>query len=88
MEDIAVIQASVAVYPLLQTDYRAVHRALEALRRETVKTIEGTMATTVIGEPANVFAALERAFSAARESGPTVMTVTVTNACPLEWTGG
>jgi len=41
------------------------------------------MGTTVIGELGKVFAALRKAFDAARETGPTVMTVTVTNACPL-----
>ena len=77
------IPTNFAVYPLLQTDFQGVHRAIDAVREGAVEVSVGAMGTTVIGEPGKVFAALHKAFDAARETGPTVMTVTVTNACPL-----
>jgi len=83
MDTDAVIQANVSVYPLLQTDYRGVHRAIEALERSGLDVRAGTTATTILGGEAEVFDALREAFAAARETGPTVMTVTVTDACPL-----
>ena len=88
MDSTGVIQASIAVYPLLQTDLRGVHRAIAALEEAPVEILVGSMATTVVGESAAVFAALERAFTAARQTGATVMTVTVTDACPLPGTDG
>ena len=83
MDSSNLIQANLAVYPLLQTDFDGVHRAIEALQNEPVDIEVGTMGTTITGESGRVFAALARAFSAARNTGPTVMTVTVTDACPL-----
>ena len=87
MEEGNVIQANIAVYPLLQTDYRGVRLAVEALRESAVEVREGTLSTVVMGPAGAVFQAMERAFAAARSAGPTVMTVTVTDACPLPDTG-
>ena len=77
------IQAMIAVYPLQQSDYDAVHRALRALRSARVEVHEGTMSTTIAGTEPVVFDALRAAYEAAAECGPTVMTVTLSNACPL-----
>jgi len=83
MDTTALIQANVAVYPLLQTDYRGVRRAIAVLQEQPVEVTVGTMGTTIVGEAHRVFTALQEAFGAARQTGPTVMTVTVTDACPL-----
>jgi uncharacterized protein YqgV (UPF0045/DUF77 family) len=78
------LSAQVAVYPLRQDRLTpaiaAVSRALEAagLRPEI-----GPMSTTVTGEASTVFRALEHAFTQAAASGHVVMTVTVSNACPV-----
>lgn len=79
-----IISAQVAIYPLRQDRLTpaiaAVTRALEAagLRPEI-----GAMSTTVTGEAATIFTALEEAFVQAGAVGHVVMTVTVSNACPV-----
>lgn len=79
-----IVSAQVAIYPLRQERLTpavtAVSRALEAagLRPEV-----GPMSTTVTGEAAAVFGALEAAFVQAGALGHVVMTVTVSNACPV-----
>ncbi len=78
-----IVSAQVAIYPLRQDRLTpaitAVSRALAAggLRPEV-----GAMSTTVAGEAAIVFRALEQAFVEAGALGHVVMTVTVSNACP------
>jgi uncharacterized protein YqgV (UPF0045/DUF77 family) len=80
-----VISAQISVYPLRQERLTpaidAVRRALEAhgLRPEI-----GPMSTLVAGEVGVVFAALREAFAHAAETGHVVMTVTLSNACPIE----
>ena len=79
-----IVSAQVAIYPLRQERLTpaitAVSRALEAagLRPEV-----GAMSTIVTGEAATVFRALEEAFVQAGALGHVVMTVTVSNACPV-----
>lgn len=79
-----IVSAQVAIYPLRQDRLTpaitAVSQALEAagLRPEI-----GPMTTTVTGEASTVFRALEEAFAKAGASGHVVMTVTVSNACPV-----
>jgi hypothetical protein len=41
------------------------------------------MSTIVVGDEAVIFAALGEAFAKAAELGAVVMTVTVSNACPV-----
>ncbi len=82
MEQEPLIQATVAVYPLQQTGYDAVHRAIDALRSTGARVEAGTMHTTIAGNEEKVFRALQAAFEAAAAVGSTVMTVTVSNACP------
>jgi len=43
----------------------------------------GPMSTIVVGEDALIFAALGDAFAKAAETGEMVMTITVSNACPI-----
>ena len=77
------IQALVAIYPLLQTDYEGVHRAVRSLQASGVSMKTETTHTTLVGQADEVFEAIRLAFEAASEVGPTTMTVTVTNACSL-----
>lgn len=76
------IQASVAVYPLQQEGYEAVHQAIEACRRSGVRVDVHRMQTTIAGSQEAVFQALQAAFEAAAALGLTVMTATISNACP------
>jgi uncharacterized protein YqgV (UPF0045/DUF77 family) len=79
-----IVSAQVAIYPLRQERLTpaitAVSRALEAagLRPQL-----GAMSTMVTGEAVAVFRALEEAFAEAGAIGHVVMTVTVSNACPV-----
>jgi hypothetical protein len=41
------------------------------------------MHTEIAGDESRVFDALEAAFQSARQTGAVVMTITVTNACPV-----
>lgn len=77
------IQATVAVYPLQQMGYEGVHRAIDALGSTGVHVEAGAMHSTIAGNEEAVFQALQAAFEAAAAVGPTVMTVTVSNACPV-----
>jgi hypothetical protein len=43
----------------------------------------GVMSTVVVGEAKDVFAALHEAFDRAAATGHVVMSVTISNACPI-----
>ena len=77
------IQATLAIYPLGQSDYRAVDRALDALQAAGVTMETRAMQTELSGPADVVFAAIRAAFDAAAGEGGVVMNVTVSNACPL-----
>ncbi len=74
----------ISVYPLRQEHLGPVidmvHQTLEAhgLRAEV-----GPMSTMVTGDAAIVFAALADAFDQAARTGQVVMTLTVSNGCPV-----
>lgn len=79
-----IVSAQVAIYPLRQDrltpTITAVSQTLDAagLRSEV-----GPMSTMVTGDAATVFRALEEAFVQAGALGHVVMTITVSNACPV-----
>ena len=77
------IQATVAVYPLQQEGWEGVDRAITALQIPGVEVEMRNMQSELLGETEAVFAALRAAFEAAAALGPTVMTVTLSNACPV-----
>ena len=77
------VQASVSIYPLGQAGFEAVHRAIAALENANVEVEPGNMHTIIRGSDTAVFAALQAAFAAAAELGGTVLTATVSNACPV-----
>lgn len=78
------VSAQVSVYPLRQEHLtpaiQAVTRALEArgLQAEV-----GSMSTQVTGAADILFTALREAFVRAAAAGHVVMTITVSNACPV-----
>jgi len=79
-----IVSAQCSVYPLRQ------ERLAEGIRIVTGALVAaglspqaGPMSTLVVGEAATVFDALRDGFSAAARQGHLVMTVTVSNACPV-----
>ena len=78
------IQATIAVYPLQQMGYEAVHHAIEALRQKGIRVEVQSMQTIISGSNKAVFEAIRAAYEAAAVSGPTVMTTTISTACPID----
>jgi len=76
--------AQVAVYPLRQARLSpAVEAVQAALTRASLRVEAGPMSTMVTGQSDAIFAALADAFAAAAAQGHVVMTITVSNACPV-----
>jgi uncharacterized protein YqgV (UPF0045/DUF77 family) len=79
-----IVSAQVAIYPLRQDRLTpAITAVSAALRAAGLRPEVGPMSTTVAGEAAAVFAALQEGFVRAGALGHVVMTVTVSNACPV-----
>jgi uncharacterized protein YqgV (UPF0045/DUF77 family) len=76
--------AQIAIYPLRQEHLTpAIDTVSQALRDHGLQPETGPMSTYVIGEDEAVFAALRDAFAKASATGHVVLTVTVSNACPI-----
>ena len=79
------ISAQVAMYPLRQPRLStAIAALMEAFMLHGLSAETGSMSTTVVGEADAVFSALRDGFVRAAATGHVVMTVTVSNACPVE----
>ena len=72
--------AQIAIFPLRQEHLTP---SIEALRDHGLQPESGPMSTYVVGEGEAVFAALQDAFEKASGMGHVVLTVTVSNACPV-----
>ncbi len=78
------VSAQISIYPLRQEHIGpAVDAVRLVLERRGLRPQIGPMSTVVTGEAATIFAALHEAFGRAAEAGQVVMTVTVSNACPV-----
>jgi uncharacterized protein YqgV (UPF0045/DUF77 family) len=78
------IAAQIAVYPLRQERLKpTIEKVTSALRAHGIAPEVGPLSTQIVGEVDTVFAALREAFVGAAASGPVVMTVTLSNACPV-----
>jgi uncharacterized protein YqgV (UPF0045/DUF77 family) len=79
-----VISAQVSLNPLRQDHLSpAIQGVSETLTAAGLHPQIGPMSTLVMGEAVTVFAALQEAFVRAAALGAVVMTVTVSNACPV-----
>jgi uncharacterized protein YqgV (UPF0045/DUF77 family) len=79
-----IVSAQVAIYPLRQDRLTpAITGMSEALQRAGLRPEVGAMGTVVAGEAAAVFAGLQEGFVRAGATGDVVMTVTISNACPV-----
>jgi uncharacterized protein YqgV (UPF0045/DUF77 family) len=79
-----IVSAQIAIYPLRQDRLTpAVTAVSAALQAAGLRPEVGAMSTVVTGEAGVVFRALEDAFARAGTLGHVVMTITVSNACPV-----
>ncbi len=76
--------AQVSVYPLRQEHLGpAVKSVRSALEEHGLIPQVGPMSTIVTGESGVIFAALAEAFAKTATAGQVVMTITISNACPV-----
>jgi uncharacterized protein YqgV (UPF0045/DUF77 family) len=79
-----VVSAQVSLYPLRQERLgRSIQAFAETLKATGLESRVGPMSTVVTGDADALFAALRDAFIGVAATGHAVMTVTVSNACPL-----
>ncbi|MGC9356679.1 MAG: YkoF family thiamine/hydroxymethylpyrimidine-binding protein [Anaerolineae bacterium] len=79
----ALISAQVSIYPLRQASIGPpIREAVRIFRRHGLNVRVGEMSTLVWGEEDVLFNALQEAFRRTAETGDTVMTLTISNACP------
>jgi uncharacterized protein YqgV (UPF0045/DUF77 family) len=79
-----IASAQISVYPLRQDRLGpTIETVRGSLASRGLAPQVGPMSTIVVGEGAVIFAALGEAFEKAAELGEVVMTVTVSNACPV-----
>ena len=77
------VSVQFSVYPLGQSDLAlAVNAAVSTLAAAGLDHRAQSMSTVFEGSAKDVFAALRDAFEAAARYGGTVMTCTISNACP------
>ena len=78
------LSAQIAIYPLRQQYLSpVVEDVVRTLRAHGLEVEPGPMSTYVVGEEDAIFAALREAFARAATTGHVVMTVTLSNACPI-----
>jgi uncharacterized protein YqgV (UPF0045/DUF77 family) len=77
------IQVQISYYPLNGEVNYGVQRFIAELGRFNLEMEVGNMSTIVYGSSEEVWNALRSAYEAASEGIPSVMNLTVTNACPL-----
>jgi uncharacterized protein YqgV (UPF0045/DUF77 family) len=79
-----ITSAQVSIYPLRQERLGpAIEAVRAALEARALNPQVGPMSTNVMGESDFIFAALGEAFAKAASMGQVVMTITVSNACPV-----
>ena len=78
------LAAQVSIYPLRQPSLSpAIDRALDIFRSHGLKVTPGTMSSLVSGDDEALFTAIKEAFQQTSQEGEIVMTLTLSNACPV-----
>ena len=78
------LAAQICIYPLRQPSLSpAIQTALDVFRSHGLEVTTGAMSSLVLGDDEALFAAIEEAFKEIAEQGDVVMTVTLSNACPV-----
>ncbi len=76
--------AQISIYPLRQEHLGpAVEAVRNALEKHRLTPQVGPMSTTVTGESGVVFAALAEAFAKVASNSEVVMTIAISNGCPV-----
>lgn len=82
------VAAQVSLYPLRQAQPApSIEEAIRVFRDQGVSVQPGPMSTVISGDEVAVFESLKAAFSRAASLGDVVMTVTLSNACPMSAVG-
>jgi tRNA-Thr(GGU) m(6)t(6)A37 methyltransferase TsaA len=77
-------QAQVSLYPLRQESLSpTIEEVIQIFKEHSLRVEMGPMSTIISGEDETVFAALQKAYLQAAEHGQVVMTLTLSNACPV-----
>jgi len=78
------IQAEISLYPLRTPNLaELIDRFIQNLRRRDLKVKIGTMSSRISGECKILLSALGEAFEDVAREGEMVLTVKISNACPL-----
>jgi uncharacterized protein YqgV (UPF0045/DUF77 family) len=78
------VSAQISIYPLRQEHLSpAIDAVKQTLEAHGLRPEIGPMSTQIAGDADIVFLALRKAFEAAAATGHVVMTLTVSNACPV-----
>ena len=78
------LAAQVSIYPLRQLSLSpAIDKALDTFRSHGLDVTPGAMSSLVSGEDEALFSAIKEAFQQTAEEGEIVMTLTLSNACPV-----
>lgn len=78
------VSAQVSLYPLREAVLGpSIDEALRVFREYGLEVEPGAMSSLITGGSTAVFSALEAAFKAVAARGYVVMTVTVSNGCPV-----
>jgi uncharacterized protein YqgV (UPF0045/DUF77 family) len=79
-----IISAQLSLYPLRQAHLSpAIDMVRDVLSAAGLQPVVGPISTVVTGEADRVFTALREAFLRAASLGHVVMTLTLSNACPV-----
>ena len=79
-----IVSAQISLYSLRQEELSPAIRELQAVLAAGALTVTpGPMSTLVTGEAGALFDALKASFLRAAATGHVVMTVTLSNACPV-----
>jgi len=78
------LAAQISVYPLRQpTLSPAIDKALNVFQSYGLEVTTGAMSSLVSGNDEMLFSAIKEAFKKTAEQGEVVMTITLSNACPV-----
>lgn len=79
------LAAQVSIYPLRQLNLSpAIEQALDVFRNHGLEVSPGSMSSIVWGEDEVLFTALKEAFRQTAKDASIVMTMTLSNACPVK----
>jgi len=80
-----IVQAEISLYPLRTEKLsKPIEAFCRSLAEAGLKIKPGSMSSSILGESAVIFPALQQAFEHVAEQNEVVMTVKISNACPRD----